>query len=453
MGNDDTTSQPAGQTRDPEPLSRELILELNFVPKWARHPPPRDYAGAEPPERERRRPPREGTAGRRTGRGAGRRDTARPRARPPRLPRPAEPPPARIQILPDQKQLGSLVRQIRSAGKAYPLGQVASLLLSNPDYCAVKIEIDPRDPAARLYECRACGRIAARRDLLLRHLAEAHLEEYFESEEIEQEAPQGNFVCVSRCGLSGFLLGPPNHHSTEQRIREIHQARYPDLALQEYRQRTEMTRDAETIERWKQEYRRQKVYRPKSGAGADTDPLSRFAAEIVFCRDIAPKLVIERSRIILPGRALDRIDDPGLTAAVRRCWDREARSPASLLLALQAAFDHMRLYVFRTAGGQRFVSPIRPAPLAPDHAVESIRDVLTFLRRHPGETRKGIVGKLRPGVGPDDPAAAELLFPLGWLIERGHIIEFFDGSLSVPLHGAPRRRAARTQSGRKRRRS
>jgi hypothetical protein len=59
--------------------------------------------------------------------------------------------------------------------------------------------------------------------------------------------------------------------------------------------------------------------------------------------------------------------------------------------------------------------------------------VLTHLQTHPGCRRKELVEALRPGAAEDSAPAAEVLSPLGWLIEKGHILEFFDGSLSVPL--------------------
>ena len=76
---------------------------------------------------------------------------------------------------------------------------------------------------------------------------------------------------------------------------------------------------------------------------------------------------------------------------------------------------------------------VRPAPLDPEHAVDNIREVLLHLRAHPGCTRAQLVATLRPDAAVDTETASEVLSPLGWLIERGHIIEFYDGTLSVPM--------------------
>jgi hypothetical protein len=39
---------------------------------------------------------------------------------------------------------------------------------------------------------------------------------------------------VARCGLSGTLLAPPNHHSYRTRMEEIRSQRYPHMTPDEY---------------------------------------------------------------------------------------------------------------------------------------------------------------------------------------------------------------------------
>ena len=43
---------------------------------------------------------------------------------------------------------------------------------------------------------------------------------------------------------------------------------------------------------------------------------------------------------------------------------------------------------------------------------------------------------LRPEASEGSPEPQDVLSHLSWLIEKGHIIEFFDGTLSVPLKAA-----------------
>jgi hypothetical protein len=58
--------------------------------------------------------------------------------------------------------------------------------------------------------------------------------------------------------------------------------------------------------------------------------------------------------------------------------------------------------------------------------------VLEYLTDHPGSTREQLVEGLRPGAEKDSSEAHEVLNPIRWLVEKGHLIEFFNGTLSVP---------------------
>jgi hypothetical protein len=80
-----------------------------------------------------------------------------------------------------------------------------------------------------------------------------------------------------------------------------------------------------------------------------------------------------------------------------------------------------------------FVTAVEPVPLDPSVAIPSIKEVLSYLRENPGCTRQQMVQALRPEAEADSDDVKALLQPLYWLVDRGHIIEFFNGTLSVPL--------------------
>ena len=144
-------------------------------------------------------------------------------------------------------------------------------------------------------------------------------------------------------------------------------------------------------------------------------------------------MVTESFRGVLPAVIAKEMEDERLRFSIREIWNREGRHPRSLLFALRAAFRHMHLHTFRAGGNEIFICAVAPSPLDPARAVSAIREVLLYLQDHPGCTRLALVEGLRPGQDPAGPGVSELLSPLSWLIEKGHIIEFFNGTLSVPL--------------------
>jgi hypothetical protein len=278
-----------------------------------------------------------------------------------------------------------------------------------------------------------------------------HLEEYYEKEDKLNDPPSGTFVCVARCGLSGELLGPPNHHSYARRVQEVHDNRYPGMDMEAYRRRIETVRDEAVIEQWKEEARKQTVYRRKEPP-PDTEPPELEYADAVreFREEVAGTLIRKTRKASVPAPVALHMEDGPLRTHVRRLWMEEERFPLKISFALRAAFKHMHLYVFKAGKGIHFVTRVAPGALDPEHVVAEIREVLLYLHDHPGSTRAELLEGLRPGTSMESDTAHEVLSPLSWLVERGHIIEFFNGTLSVPLQRhAPRPPKPRNRKGRR----
>ncbi len=442
-----------------EPLKQDQVLELNFVPTWARQPagqnPYAHFEGGERrgprdrDDRERRRDDRgvrrdkprgpggrgapggrEKRGGKRFDRRGGDRGDRRDVARPERLP----PPPVDVAFIPERSRLGALVHDLKVSGRAYPLVDLAVRFLATAVAYEVKMETRPGPNGKRpsLFQCRECKRVFLDRGAVITHATASHLDTLFVREELQTEPPAGHFVCVARCRLSGELLGPPNYHGYNERLQELWRKRFAHLSLDEYRSNIETIRDPDLIEKWKQESTKQVVYRRKDQEGAP--PLKRSEAEKQFLDQVAG-FVVEGSRFIVPAEVAQRFEDGRLKAVVRETWERESRRPYSLMFALRPALNHMRLHMFRVGSGMTFVTPIQPHPLQPEQAIQTIAEVIAFLRKRPGCTRQQLVSELRPGAAPESSEVAAVISPLRWLVEKGHVIEFFDGTLSVPAVG------------------
>ena len=407
------------------PASEDMILELNFVPEWARGPAAKNPYGDHVP-RERRddrgrgrrsdqRRDRDRSPGDRRQRGGARpgrpspRDRERPpqdRERPPRdrerPPRDQERPrrqeeelPARLPVdisfLPDRDKLGVMVREMHHGAKAYPLMDLASLFIRRPDHYLVKIQVHDRPQGATqllLHQFRPSGMICGDRDKLVQYLVAQCLPEYFDVEEHEGEAPAGHFVCVGRCSLTGEILGPPNYHGYQARLQEMVATRFPRMTVDEYRQRVETVRDPELVEAWKTQNRVQKVYRLKASPSAEKAPaaepadpeggseeenrpaLSREEAQRILEQEILPELIHTTRKAIIPATVARDIPDEPLKRMIREAWQRESRFPLSLNLAMRPAFRNMRLYMFKVDRRNVFVTPIQPKPLDPGIAVD-----------------------------------------------------------------------------------
>lgn len=374
-----------------------------------------------------------------------------------RPPRPEYPPlPIEIRVLPEQKALGAVIRRIQTSHRAFPLRDIAWLFLDNPASCLIRIE-PLKDQQLPLFQCKVCGVPALTEEEIRAHLVNRHMDDFFDVEDIDCDPPAGAFVVVARCGLSGELLGPPNHHSFNSKVHEMLRTKYPNMTEEAYRSRIETVRETEVIEKWRQQCTRKKIYRRKGAAPTVAEPVSegaegaeaaveaveqepapkappmeRDVAELVFMREILPEQVASARHLICTAAVAMQTTSRPLYFALKDTLNRERRFPASLFFALRGAFRHRSLHLFRVNDpkGQDFVMLKQPVVLDPTHAVQALRDVLTFVNDHSACTKVELVTAL---AGGDEAKVKETLVQLAWLVEKGHVIEYYNDVLSGPL--------------------
>lgn len=455
------TAIPQNESRSDE----DIFLDLNFVPQWAKKAPTTNhYASDDHSERhstrDRRdgsprkrsehrdgpssrtaRPPREQRPGSFGGGGAGRRPAVpEPRGergaqesrrefspRPERIELPVE-----IKFLPEQQWLASMVRQIHHSKRAYPLMDLASLFLADPKGHLVKIEIRSGAENFKLYQGKRSKMVATSRDALIHQLLDDHMADFFAKEEIDVEPPVGAFPCIAKIG--DVLVGPPNHHSYTARLQEVYNSRFSGMPFDRFKEKVQTVRDEDLIAKWKLECSKKTVYKLKDAPEGEMKNFTLTQAEEYIRTQIAEAEIEEVTRAVLPSALARKIKDYNLIRMVREAWERESRFPLSVSFALRAAFRHLHLQTFKAGRNINFITSVKPDPIKPEKTVKHIRAVLEYLAEHPGSTRDQMVEGLRPGADKSSDVVHEILNPLRWLIEKGHIIEFFNGTLAVPSH-------------------
>ena len=327
---DNDTSQP-----QEKPV---LLLDLNFVPTWARQPAGRNpyeqlggedrgHWGRDRGERRNRKPRPE--PGRREERPERRGQGDFRGLQDRRAERPAEFLPLDISFIPERNRLSALVHDLRESGRAYPLTDLASGFLAHPAFYLVKIETrapEKGGPAPRLFQCKECKVLFSQKEALMAHTLEKHMGKIFVREELKVEPPAGNFVVIARCKLSGALLGPPNYHGYTAKLQDIWKRQFPHMSLDSYRSHVETVRDPDLIEKWKQENSTQVAYKLREPEGAPSLKLAEV--QKIFMKDHAPALVAEGSRFIIPAEAAARFED--VAAPDRGARVVDAREPPAV---------------------------------------------------------------------------------------------------------------------------
>lgn len=423
------------------------LNELKLTPDWAKepkgrnpyadHPGTRDAGGRGSSFRERRdrrgggRPPgrRESHGKKPSGFDRRRDDHRRPNQAQ------TEPPVAlEIDFLPDKNCVASIARQLKAAHAAYPLFTLGRMFLQQPERHVVRIR--STDENRPLYRFADGGEIALNQDGLMGPAFDHHLEEFYEREVIEKDAPSGHFQSVAFCPKTGTLLGPTNHHAYPFKLRSHYERHFQNrLSFERFRSLIEIKSDPESIEKWKEQIRFEEHFKPRETDGAPVLE-SREAARKHFAGEIFPGLVKENREFLCPASRIGAIVDRRINRAIKEAWDKEMRFPAKISSALRIRLLKAGLHTFKHRKRILHVCSVRPRCLEGEHppVAPSIAAILDAVKARPRCTRKDLATTILGEAPPEETKAkSELAANLHWLLLEGLVVEFFDGTLDLPL--------------------
>ena len=241
----------------------DKVIDLNFEPTWVSQPvnpyidDDKAYRekGRSRPEKPRKRRQRDDSRPNRPRGGKPPRRDKRPsdhRQRETRPPRVAEPAFAtEVVFIPERRGLQTLVKKITQAEKAFSLYDIAGLVLSRPEFHAVKVTVSEQGDANNLYQCQSCSMIFMDEQECMEHLFDCCKDKYYTIEQTEGEPPKGQFSSVVLCPRTQQVLGPPNYHGFNDRLRELHRTRFSHMSLDDYRASLKTIHDEEALENGK----------------------------------------------------------------------------------------------------------------------------------------------------------------------------------------------------------
>lgn len=470
----------------------EFDLEKLFLPAWAQEPSSAKYAHfegeAEKPDRhgDRRgpRPPR------REGPPGPRRDDHRPRGearggpprfeggrgraaageRPPfRRPEPRErpepPPPLpdiNLSLVPEEKGVESLARQIKVTGRAYPLFDIAHMILQKPDRHAVHFTVKKNaegQPVQPLFVCALDDTLWLSQDEAVAHVLKKHFATFYQAERTATEPPKGKYTFVAQCGLSGAILGPPNYHDYQNQLRKLHTERFSRMPFETFKSRVRIVRDEEVVKKWidDQSWRTQYICLNLP------EPLRLATMEEVekHFRETHKENIIKATEShSLNGLAARGLRCPELVRLVRQVWEDQRRFPLQIATVLSQQFAARGLQFFKVNKAITHVCVARPhyLDLAAAPVSEGVKNIVEFIDAHPRATRRELVEALAPSPAPPSvvtlpvegqppppldtaaptPEQTAVVGDLHWLIHQGHVIEFANGILETAKKPVPK---------------
>ncbi len=468
----------------------EIDLEKLFLPAWAQEPASANryakFAG-EPPERgDRQRGPRSEPFGERRGprpprsgpkfgdrkKGFPRRDDRGERRE--RSAPPAPLPEIAVTFLPDENGVDSLARQIKMAGRAYPLFQIAQIVLVKPERYAVQLAVKKNaDGTVKqpLFVCALDDTPWLSEDEAVAHVLKVHFATFYQAERTATEPPKGKYTFVAQCGMSGVILGPPNYHDYQNQLRKLHAERFSRMPFEVFKARVKIVRDEEVVKKWIEEqsftteYTCLNVPEPlKLPNREEVEKHFRAVHKDTIIKSVESHTVSGVASRNLRSRELQRL--------VRDDWERQKYFPLQLATGLSRQFASHGLHFFKVNKTFTHVSVARPSflDLETTPVSENIKRIIAHINAHPKCTRRQLIEALAPSpavieLKPETPPAAPppeggtasaeppkvrttsadatpeqnaVIADLHWLVHQGHVIEFADGRMDTAKKPAPR---------------
>lgn len=461
----------------------EFDLEKMFLPDWAVKPPATGkYTNYVEEEKTTKR--REGGFRRRDFRrgepdGRKRQSVAEPRQRRERrqnrrrqdfipLPR------VRVSIILTDETINKTVRQIKMLGRAFPLFELARRALDFPASQMVKFEVIKNKDGTivqPLYVCLLDDTIWLSESEAIDYVLDKHFSTFYQAEKTQIDPPKGKYTFVAQCGLSGIILGPPNHHDYQTKLRKLHAERFSHIPFEQYKMKIRIVKDEEVVKKWIEE----QSWRTEYIALNIPEPVRLITRDEViqhFRQTHLPNIIQQVESYTLSGEASRNIPCQPLQRLVRRQWEEQKRFPMRVAIFLSQKFAEQGLQFFKWDRIITYVaiSRLHYLDLEVMPVSENVKRIIEHTRTHPGCNIQQLLEALAPSqkqviqITPENkpqegsiekqpaaqsteqqpateeytPEQTSLIADIHWLIHQGHIIEFYNGKMYVAKKPRPR---------------
>ena len=438
-----------------EPGFSEIDLAQSFLPSWAKpetaakqNAPLIERFGDRPDDSRpsgrgdrhgrgsdsgfKSRKPDRGPARRDDRRGPGRRDDRRDDRRDARGP--AGPPTPVLNgwaatVIPDPRGIDGLAKQLKAGGKAYPLFDLAVLILEKPERYSVQFR-RTSEHATPLFQLAEDKSLWMSEEEAVRHVLSRHLEKFYRREQIQVEPPKGTYSFIAVCGMSDTILGPPNYHDYQTRLRKLHAEQFSKMPFEAFKSRVRMVKEPEFLEKWRAEQSTREEFYPLDPPEGAEKLSDLKAVERHFRSNHAAAMIAAvADQVAVPGPVAVHHSGTAVRQLAQNAVLDLRRFPLPLAHIVGHELSSKGLQIFKAHENITYISVARPRHLDRQSTpvAEGPGGILDYLESHrstPRPEQWKALAALR--VSPADEAArdAALAGDLSWLIHQGHVIDY-----------------------------
>lgn len=365
-------------------------------------------------------------------------------------------------LVPDERGVESMARQVKMTGRAFPLFDIAFLILQKPERYSVSFATKKNAEGKvvqPLFLCALDDTLWLNEDEAVEHVLTKHFATFYQAERTATEPPKGTYTFVAQCGLSGAILGPPNHHDYQNQLRKLHAERFDRMPFDMFKSRVKIVRDEAVVKKWiedqswKTEYTCLNVPEPlKLATREDVEKHFRATHKETIIKSVDSHVMTGVACRGLRG---------GLSRVVQNLLADQRRFPMQIATALSQSFAGHGLQFFKVNRSVTHVCVARPHYLDLDATPvsEGVRRIVDFINATTKCTRRKLIEALAPtpapapipvvpnetGAAATPPPAPEptaeqtaMIGDLHWLVHQGHVIEFANGLLETAKKPLPK---------------
>jgi hypothetical protein len=379
-----------------------------------------------------------------------------------------------VAFIPEEKGVEQLARQIKVTGRAYPLFQIALLILDKAERYSVQLTAKKKADGTleKIFTCALDDTPWTSEDEAVAHVLKNHFGTFYQADRVQIDAPKGVYTFVAQCGISGVILGPPNYHDYQNQLRKLHAEKFSRMPFDMFKSRVKIVKDEVVVKKWIEE----QSFKTEYNALNVAEPLKLPSMEEVekhfraTHKDSIIKAVETLTVAGLPSRSLK---SNGLQRLIRQEWEHQKHFPLPIATKLSQQFAQHGLQFFKVNKTVTHVSVARPTflDIESNPVSDGIKRIVEFINATPKCTRKKLIEALAPtpkqtvipvvaapepvapvaegetaaAPAPAKPAAPEptaeqtaVMVDLHWLIHQGAVLEFADGRMETAKKPAPK---------------
>lgn len=355
-----------------------------------------------------------------------------------------------IKFYPDDGPFSKLIKAIKASYKTYELFEISQLILEKPERLVAVIRPAEKSDV-KLYCSVPDGMPFLQEDQALNYVFKNYLEQFFNIEEVEAEAPKGSFPTVNKCGITGELLGPPNYHRYQQLVLQHYRNHLSHMPYEKFTARIESSKDPEVLNTWLEKMKKVKRYITKPAAEGEEPKVFNTweEARMYLLQAHKNALVKVVNNVRLAGKFFEKMPQGEIKRMIENHLQAQRVFPLETANNLRGRLRRLKFSVYRKGSkGISYVCAVkRKFRDGSQVFAETVQKLVEFLEKQPGikinelaksylnidlKPENEVAGESNTGMSDSEKAAFnQLMVDLRWLVTEGYVTEYGNGALQV----------------------